>query len=102
MLNEILNTLKKYQGAKSISVVPNKVPNNIPNKIAELHLDFSETTWKVLSQIIINPNITSNDMSYSLGISDRMVRNHIKILREANIIQRVGSNKKGHWEIINN
>lgn len=102
MLNEILNTLKKYQGAESISVVPNKVPNNIPNKIAELHLDFSETTWKVLSQIIINPNITSNDMSYSLGISDRMVRNHIKILREANIIQRVGSNKKGHWEIINN
>ena len=38
----------------------------------------------------------------ALGISDRMVRKHISMLREANKIVRIGSNKTGHWKITPN
>ena len=34
-----------------------------------------------------------------LGISGRMVRKHISILREAGLIVRVGSNKTGYWKV---
>lgn len=39
-------------------------------------------------------------MSFHLGISDRMIRKHIKILRDNNFIKRVGGNKTGHWEVL--
>lgn len=96
MLNEILNTLKKYQDIKS----ENKVPNKIPNKTVKQHPEFSGTTWDVLSQIINNPKVTSSEMSFYLGISDRMIRKHVKILRDNNVIERVGGNKGGHWKVL--
>ncbi|MCR4800689.1 MAG: hypothetical protein K5860_09295 [Bacteroidales bacterium] len=34
-----------------------------------------------------------------LGISQRTVKNHIALLRDK-FIKRVGSDTKGHWEII--
>ncbi|MBQ8223684.1 MAG: HTH domain-containing protein [Bacteroidales bacterium] len=92
MLNEILNTLKKYQDVK--------IENKIPNKTLKQHPDITETTWEVLSQIINNPKVTANEMSFYLGISDRMIRKHIKILRDNNIIKRIGGNRTGHWEIL--
>lgn len=35
-----------------------------------------------------------------LGISGRMVRKHISVLREAGIIERIGGNKTGYWKIL--
>ena len=104
MLNEILNTLKKHQTTQleveNGNLVPNNIPNNIPNKLRILHPSFAEYTWNVLECIVENPYITAKNISLKLGITDRAVRNHIAILRNAMIIQRVGSNKSGHWEII--
>ena len=100
MLNEILNTLKKYQDIKSENKVPNKVPDKVPNKTVKQHPEFSGTTWEVLSQIINNPKVTSSEMSFYLGISDRMIRKHVKILRDNNVIERVGGNKGGHWKVL--
>ena len=96
MLNEILKTLQNNIDNKS----ENKIPNKIPNKLLKEHQGFSDMTWKILSYIIDNPYATSNEMSSVLSVSDRMIRNHIKILRDTGIIQRVGSNKNGHWEIL--
>ena len=35
-----------------------------------------------------------------LGISGRMVRKHISVLREAGIIERIGGKKTGYWKIL--
>ncbi|MBR4689875.1 MAG: Fic family protein [Bacteroidales bacterium] len=92
MLEEILKTLKEHQGKP--------LPEKVPNKIKKEHPEFSETTWNIFNCIVANPYATANDIASNLQISDRMVRKHIVLLRDASMIRRVGSNKTGYWEII--
>ncbi len=100
MLREILNALKKYQSTSSDSEVPNKIPNKVPDKIRRLYPELSDMTWAVLSHINENPYSTSAQIGNIVGISDRMVRKHIALLRKSGLIRRQGSNKTGHWEIL--
>ena len=97
MLNEILNALKKYQGEPLMAEVPDKVPD----KLKLLHPEFSGTTWDILAHIMENPHVTAVGIGKQMKISDRMVRKHIALLRNANIIHRHGSNKSGQWELLN-
>lgn len=64
----------------------NFVMNEIQNKIYEL--------------IASNRFITQNEIVDILGISIRTVKRNFKVLIDNNIIERVGSNKKGCWEIL--
>ncbi|MBR1799599.1 MAG: Fic family protein [Bacteroidales bacterium] len=103
MLDEIYKTLKAHQGEplpdKVPESVPNKTPNKVPNKLRNKHPELSDAVWDVYALIKQTPNITSNEMGQALGISDRMVRKHISVLRDTGLIVRVGSNKTGYWRI---
>jgi len=96
MLGEILDTLKKHQGEEL-----NKVPNKVPNKLRTQYPDITESAWDVFTFIKKNPDASALMISGALEISDRMVRKHISVLKDAGIIKRIGSNKTGHWEVIN-
>lgn len=96
MLNEILHALKKYQGEPLIPEVPDKVPD----KLKLLHPELSDTPWEVLARIMDNPQVTAVEIGSLMGISDRMVRKHIALLRNAHIIYRHGSNKSGYWRLL--
>ena len=47
-----------------------------------------------------NPAVTIIELSTQLNVSDRAVKNNINKLRDAGIITRIGSDKKGSWKII--
>jgi ATP-dependent DNA helicase RecG len=47
-----------------------------------------------------NPKVTTQEMADTLGIIRRTVTKHIKNLREQGVIKRVGPDKGGHWEVI--
>lgn len=97
MLTEILNTLKHHQGEP----LTGKVPNGIPNKLNVAHPQLTDMAWLVLEQINKNGRSTSLMIGTKLGISDRMVRKYILQLRNASIIERIGGNRSGYWQIIN-
>ncbi len=103
MLREIYKTLKKHQGEPltdtTPSRVPIKIPNKIPNKLKRMFPGLSDAAWNVFMSIKSNPSITSQELGEALGISDRMARKHISVLREQGLIARVGSNKTGCWKI---
>jgi predicted ArsR family transcriptional regulator len=46
------------------------------------------------------PKLTAQKMALSLGVTDKTIKRHLKALREQGRIQRVGSDKSGHWQII--
>ena len=103
MLNEIFKTLKAHQGEplpdKVPSEVPNKIPNKVPNKLRNKYPELSDAAWDVYTMIKGDTSITSKELGAALGISDRMVRKYISMLREANLIVRMGSNKTGYWKV---
>lgn len=52
---------------------------------------------KVFKAIQEHPKSSNKDLCVILGLSDRAVRNQIKILKDLNLIVRVGSDKSGYW-----
>lgn len=54
---------------------------------------------EILKLIENNNNITIDEMVDKIGKTSRTILRYIKILKENNIIRRIGSNKNGYWEI---
>lgn len=55
----------------------------------------------VIEQIRYNPYASYSELAKQTGLSRSWVAEIIKRLQAENIIKRVGSNKTGYWEIIN-
>ncbi len=113
MLGEILTALTRNQiefDGNNVEFVPIKVqgkfPNNIPNifpdKFRNQHSDISEVVWHIASLLNNTPGASAEQVGDALGISGRMVRNHIATLRSLGIAERIGSNKTGYWKINTN
>ena len=104
MLNEIYKTLKEHQGEalpdKLHDKVPNKLPNKVPNKLRLQYPDLSDAVWDVYLELKEDGYASAATVGSHLGISDRMVRKHISVLRDAGIIERVGGNKTGYWKLL--
>ncbi|MBQ4597503.1 MAG: HTH domain-containing protein [Methanocorpusculum sp.] len=67
-------------------------------KTSIFHL-LSKNEDKILEYIKQNPEITQKELTDILGISDRQIRKTILLLKENNIIIRVGSSRKGYWKL---
>ena len=59
-----------------------------------------KSSQKIIELIITSPYITLSEIATLLGMTRRGVDKNIQKLKEQGIIQRVGSDKGGHWEII--
>ena len=79
--------------------IPNKVPNKVPNKLKQQYPGLSDAVWDVYLELKEDAYASAETIGSRLGISGRMVRKHISILREAGLIVRVGSNKTGYWKV---
>ena len=66
-----------------------KVPKRCPKSAQKTYL-----------AIVKNPNATIEELSKELGISERAVKKHQKLLKDANLITRLEGRKSGHWEIV--
>jgi ATP-dependent DNA helicase RecG len=58
---------------------------------------LNETQNELLKLMIENPQITANQISDKLDINERNVKKNIKALKDADLIDRVGTTRTGHW-----
>ena len=54
---------------------------------------------RILAEMRNNPNITSSQLAGILGISTTAVENNIIYLKDNGYIEKIGSNKSGHWKV---
>ena len=110
MLSEILATLARGESdttngttefvpIKVQGKFPNNIPNIFPNNIRLQYPQVAEVVWHIASLLNNTPGASAEQIGEALGISGRMVRNHIATLRKLNIIERIGSNKSGYWKV---
>jgi ATP-dependent DNA helicase RecG len=57
-------------------------------------------TDQILALLAQEPRLSAKDVASLLNKTTRTIERHIKSLREQGRIQRVGSDKAGHWQII--
>ncbi len=110
MLGEILATLTRgeadsvngtveYVPIKVQGIFPNNIPNIFPNNIRSTYPQVAEVIWHIASLLNNTPGASADQIGKAIGLSDRMVRNHISTLRKLGIIERIGSNKSGYWKV---
>ena len=54
----------------------------------------------VLELVRQDPTISRKDISEKLDINESAIQKHLDILKGKKIIQRVGPDKGGHWELL--
>ena len=93
-------------GKESITIEKNRIIVTIPFKIIGVnnfeivsYKGTNKTEDKIVELIRDNPNITIKQIMIKTGLSDSGVKKNLKQLKEKSIINRVGSNKSGYWEI---
>ena len=57
---------------------------------------------KILYLIKENNSVTQMQMCNIIGVGRTAITNHIKKLKEKNIIERVGPDRTGYWKILTN
>lgn len=55
---------------------------------------------KILEAVAENPHITIAQLSGRCGIGTRAVQKNINVLRDQGLLCRIGSDKGGHWEVL--
>jgi Fic family protein len=110
MLDAIGNSLYKYidVATESRETLPEDVPvnvpvNEIPDKIlinVPVNVPVNEIPDKILIMVRANPKATAQKMALTLGVTDKTIKRHLKVLYEQGHLKRVGSDKAGHWEVI--
>ena len=81
---------------KKIKDAPEKYPLKYPEKYPEAN----ETQLKILYLIETNPKITREQIATKLGLSLPGIKKNIKTLKDKNFIKRIGPDKSGHWEVV--
>ena len=76
-----------------------QVPQEVPQVPQEVPQNMPDSVRKTLLAITKNPNATAEELADILHVTSRTIKNHIMLLR-GKFIQRIGSDKNGHWEII--
>lgn len=106
MLGEILATLEKHKGEEKPQIGNNISPVDREFGIIfgnesgiKFGIKFGDNDKKVLLLLNSNPTYSSQRIADRLEITKRAVEKIIKRLREANIIERIGSNKSGYWKV---
>ena len=97
--NDIMMLFKANESVmfQTDNTVNENLPGNLPSKLPSKLPSNLEITFKAICE----DNYASNqELGIKTNQSERTIRNHTAKLKELNYIKRVGSDKTGHWEII--
>lgn len=95
------NAITREYGEKAYKFSDNMITVVIPfNRPVNEPVKLTKSTKKVLNIIKANADITINDLISETGVARETINWALKFLRENGYIKRVGSDKAGHWEII--
>lgn len=73
----------------------------ISGAISGVNSGLNENEQSIIDLLRTNPNLSAKELSHNLDIPFRSVQRYISNLKDKGIIQRIGSNKTGYWEVIN-
>jgi len=93
---------KTREKIREKSSIGSEKTNSSSEKSSEKNAAGSEKNQAIIADIKLNPKVSAAEIAMKLGISSRAVEKRIKTLRENGIIRRIGSDKGGYWEVIEN
>ena len=74
-----------------------KVGEKVGVKVGE---KLTTNRQKIINHMLQNKTISAKELSELVGISQRKIEENISWLKEKGLINRIGPDKGGHWEIV--
>ena len=75
---------------------------NHPENHVENHPENQKSSQKLLTLLLKDSQITTQEIANELGISRRAVAKQITNLRKKGLISRIGPDKGGYWQVNDN
>ena len=72
----------------------------VTEKVTEVTEKVADIEVKILKLIYDNPSITTSKLADMLSVTRKTISAHIKIMKKNNVIERIGSDRKGYWKIL--
>jgi ATP-dependent DNA helicase RecG len=87
----------KYNREFSVSFYGVVVDTIKDTKRDTINIPTNETQKRLLAMMAENSRITVKTISMELGINERNVKSNIRILKDAGLVERIGTNRGGYW-----
>ena len=96
-----VNMYRKDENAEgSISAQTTQSPTQTVSDHVNREPKLTESDREILKVIFQNPNLTQKNIAMELGWTVDRVKYYLNKLKKSDVIRRVGSSHKGHWEIL--
>lgn len=76
------------------------VGTNDGRNVGRKKLKLNKNQEKILIEIEKSNNITQKELAIMLEVTERTIQRNTTILQEQGLLERIGSTKSGHWEVI--
>jgi len=80
-----------------VRIAPTKVTEKVTVRVTE---KVTENEEQLIALLFVDPAYTYQELANKLNISRKTVSERIRSLKEKKVIERIGSDKKGYWKII--
>jgi len=82
---------------RAVERVGEKVVEKVGVRVVE---KLTANRGKIIDHMMENKTISAKELSELVGISQRKIEENISWLKEKGLIKRIGPDKGGHWEIV--
>ena len=95
-----------YEIAKNTSVDKNDRKDDTANVAVNDTARLSQLTerqrkiYDAIKNVPVNVPVNVPNLASMLGVSEKTIKRDIAVMQSAGLIKRVGSDKTGHWEVI--
>ncbi|MCL1895147.1 MAG: helix-turn-helix domain-containing protein [Clostridiales bacterium] len=70
------------------------------DRVKDLEKDQVNSQQRQIFDLLVsNPKMTTKALSEAVGMNERNIRKNIKVLKDAGLIERIGSDKAGYWKV---
>ena len=74
----------------NVPVKTENVPANVPVKRKE----------EIIKMLLVNQYLTADELAVAFSVTVKTIKRNFAVLKNEGKLKRVGSDKTGHWEII--
>ena len=82
------------------SIIGEKQVTDVTEKVTDVTEKVTGIEVKILELISNNPAITTSKLANMLPVTRKTISTHMKIMKKNNVIERIGSDRKGYWKIL--
>jgi predicted HTH transcriptional regulator len=100
LLLEENNLLKNREMRVTIESGTN-VPVNVPVKTANVPVNVpGKRIDEIIKMLLADPNLTAEELAARFSVTSKTIKRDFTALKNDGRIKRVGSDKAGRWEVI--